>query len=69
MKIFAIILGGYIINLMSAVHLVDSDDTKQLKPLVQQLENEGKLEVIEDSTVPNYYKQQDGHLYVLRKIK
>ena len=54
---------------MSAVHLVDSDDTKQLKPLVQQLENEGKLEVIEDSTVPNYYKQQDGHLYVLRRIK
>ena len=62
-------LGGYIINLMDAMHFVRYDELKQYKPFVQQMEKEGKVEVIEDLTFPNFYQQEDGHLYVLRKLK
>ena len=54
---------------MDAMHFVRYDELKQYKPFVQQMEKEGKVEVIEDLTFPNFYQQEDGHLYVLRKIK
>ena len=54
---------------MNATHHVTPGDLMQLKPLVQQMEKEGKLEVIEDFMIPNYLKKDDGQVYVLKKIK
>ena len=56
-------------NVMNATHHVTPGDLTQFKPLVQQMEKEGKLEVIEDFMIPNYIKKDDGQVYVLKKIK
>ena len=56
-------------NVMNATHHVTPGDLTQFKPLVQQMEKEGKLEVIEDFMVANYLKKDDGQVYVLKKIK
>ena len=60
------ILGGYIVNVMRGSLLEVDANFKLIKPMVKEMETEGKLEVLEDYMYEKYFASFEGHVYAAR---
>lgn len=49
--------------------LLDGDkEFRQIKPLVQNLVEEGKVEILEDYEYEGYFANYKGHVYVMKRL-
>ena len=63
-----ILIGGYVVNVMRAMLLDGDKEFRQIKPLVQNLVEEGKVEILEDYEYEGYFANYKGHVYVMKRL-
>ena len=64
--------GGYAIITMRAWYVTQDDDLSTLRTCIQQLVDEGTVQVVEDRVFERFYNRSDGDsglLLVLKKQK
>ena len=61
------VAGGLIVISMKHAFLTTDKELCNMRPIIDSLVEEGKLEIVEDRTVESYYFGHSGHIFVLHK--
>lgn len=60
--------GGYVVIVMGNRYTVEDEDLMQVKPIIQSMVAEKKIELLEEYTFDGYFTTYDGLVMVLKKL-
>ncbi|XP_067948844.1 demethylmenaquinone methyltransferase-like [Watersipora subatra] len=60
--------GGYVINVMRRLYTLEYPGYKELSPMLQQWESEGKIKLLEESVFDGYFPGYEGITTVFQKL-